>query len=325
MPTIVGTDTASSISRHVIHPTITDQVYGSIPLFFRLNAANKKRISGGRHVEAGFITSVYNAGGAYSGYDTLDTTPQDTIINGGWDHKQYSMANTVSGRELLVCNTELAMADLLATNWEQAAMGLRNILGTDIWGSAVVNTKKVTGLTDVIDDGSVATSYAGLTRASNTYLNSQIDTTTGTLTLASLRTSIGNATKGGHSTTVIFSRQMQYNRLHALLVANQQYNVQPAGHDVQMLSGGATNLAFDNIPWIIDDKVPDGDVSSSHSGIYGLNETVFELMIAGNTDFSMTDFRVPPNQDAMVAFLLWWGELMCLAPQLQWKMVHVSA
>lgn len=325
MPTIIGTDTASSISRHIILPTITDQVYPSIPLLYRLNAANKKKYQGGRHIEAPFITSKWTAGGFYSGYDLLDTTPQDTIVNGGWDMKQASMANTVSGRELAVCNTDLAVADLLSTNWEQAAMGLRDILGAAIWGSAVVNAKKIDGLTDIVDDGSVATSYAGLTRSSNTYLNAQIDTTTGTLTLASVRSSISNATKGGNSTTAIFSRAMQYNRFHALLVANQQFNVGPAGHDVQLLSGGATNILFDNIPWIVDDQVPDGDVSSSHSGIYGLNETVMQLALFANTDFEMTDFRVPPNQDAMVAFLLWWGNLICTAPQLQWKMVHVSA
>lgn len=325
MPTIQGTDTASSISRRIILPRITDQVYPSIALLSRLNAMNKRRYSGGHHVEAGFITSKWVPGGWYTGYDTLNTTPQDTIINGGWDIKQLHNPVTVSGRELAVCNTDLAIADLLSISWEQCAMGMSDLLADGLWGSAVSNAKKLTGLADVVDDGSVATSYAGLTRSSNTYLNSTLDTTTGTLTLASLRTNISAVTKGGHSTTSIWSRGMQYNRAHALLVANQRLVVQPTGSDVQLLSGGATNILFDNIPWMIDDKVPDGDVNSSNSDIYGLNETVFELCTFAGQDFTMEDFRIPPNQDAMVGFLLWWGELLCLAPQLQWKMRHVTA
>lgn len=326
MPSVVfGTDTATSISRHIILPYITDQVYRRSALFFRLNAGNKKNYSGGLHYEAPFIYDTWDNVQSYSGYDLLDTTPQDNIKNGAWDTKQYNAAISLSGRDLLRCNTEMAVANLITTQAKQARMGLANRLGTDLHQSSVTSVKNMTGLKDAVDDGTTATSYASLVRATNTYLNSTIDSTTGTLTIAALRTAVGNATKGGHAPTIILSRQEQYNRFHALGTSNQRFTMGPTGGDVQLLQAGFTNLLFDNIPWVIDDKVIDGDVNSSNSAIMILDEEFMELTIAGDTDFTLTDFQVPPNQNAMVQHLRWWGELICTSPQTNAKLIHVTA
>lgn len=323
MPTLFGTDTATSISRHVILPYITDQVYGRNAFFFRLNASGKKMYSGGLHIEAPFIYDTWDNAQAYSGYDLLDTTPQDTVKNGGWDIKQYNIAVSLSGRDLLRCNTPLAVANLITLQTKQAQMGLANKLGTDLHGTATSNAKLIDGLKDIVDNGSVATSYAGLVRSSNTYLNADIDSSTATLTIASLRTAIGDASKGGHVPSIILSRQEQYNRFHALGVSNQRYNA-PAGGDAQLLNAGFQNLLMDGIPWVVDDKVTDGP-NSSNSKILILNEEYFQLAIAGDTDFSMTDWIVPPNQNAMVQHLRWWGNVICTAPQTNAALTNVSA
>jgi hypothetical protein len=323
MPTIIGTDVVSSISRRHVVPTIVDQVYARNALFFRLNSANKKRIAGGTHVEVPNMYAELAAGGPYQGYDLLDVSPSDTVKNMGFDIKQHYVPVTVDGLTLAKCNTDLAVVNLLKMLWEQAAMQMADNLGDGVWSDGT-NTKDIVGLKAAVDDGGVASTYAGLTRSSNTWLNCTDDSSTATLTLATLQTLFGNCASGGHTPTSIWSRQEQYNRFIALNVANQRFPTGTAGADQQLLSAGFTNALFNNVPWIIDDKCFDGP-NTSNSAIVMLNEDYIELAIFADTDFYMVDFQRPINQDAMTGRLVWYGELMCLAPQTMGKLTNISA
>src|SRR6478735_10588738 len=113
MPTLIGTNAVTSLSRRHILPVIVDQVYGTNALYWRLNQANKKYISGGTQVEVPFMYSEFTNGGPYQGYDLLDVAPNDTVKNGGWDIKQHYVPVTVDGLTLAKCNTPDAVVNLL--------------------------------------------------------------------------------------------------------------------------------------------------------------------------------------------------------------------
>lgn len=320
MPTLIGTNAVNSLSRRHILPVIVDQVYNTNALFWRLNQANKKYISGGVHVEVPMMYAELTNGGPYQGYDLLDVAPNDTIKNGGWDIKQHYVPVTVDGLTLAKCNTPEAVVNLLKVQWEQARMQMASNLGDGLYSDTVTNTKEIDGLKGAVDAGSVATSYAGLVRSTNTWLNSQVDSSTATLTMASLRTMVSNCTVGGHSPTIILSRKEQYNRLWKLMQDQQRF-ITP---DQTMTNAGFQNISFDGIPWVLDSKVFDGP-SASNSAILFLNEDVIQLACFSNTDFMMEDFQKPINQDAMTGRLTWYGNLMVLNTQVQGKMTNVSA
>lgn len=324
MPTLIGTDTVTSISRRVILPTITDVAYNGNALFYRLNSANKKQIAGGTHIEAPFIASKWANGGWYSGYDELDVTPNDTVINGGWDMKSAYVPVTVDGTTLTKCNTPEAVVNLLTLQWDQARMKMADLLGDGVYSDTVTDTKKIDGLKGVVDNGSVATSYAGLVRAANTWLNATVDASTNPLTLTAMRTMVGNISVGGHSPTIILGRKEQYNRLWVLLQNSQRFIVEPVARDAQIGSAGFTNLYFDNIPFVVDDKVFDGP-NASNSAILFLNEDYLDIYIFNGIDFEMEDFARPINQDAMTAKLYWRGNLICTRPAVQGIMTAVAS
>ena len=313
MPSIIGADSVSAISRHLVMPVITDQVYGSNAMFWRWNRANKKQFQGGTHIEAPFIVSTWQNGGPYQGYEILDTSPNETEKNGGWDWKQHYVPVAFDARTLIRMNTPLAAANIVQLRWEQARMGMANFLGNGLWSSGS-NAKELDGIPVMIDDGGLAASYAGLTRASNTYLNATDDSASTTMTWTFLQTLRSNANKGGHFPTIVVSRKEQYNRFLGLGVANQRWPVGPSGHDEQLLSAGFTNALFENIPWVVDDKCIDGP-STSNSSIFMIDEEPIDLVIAGGRDFYMRDFAVPTNQDAMVGFLFWMGNVINRRPQ----------
>lgn len=330
MATAIGTDTVTSIARHFIMPSITDQIYNNNILLYRLMRANKRVIGGGTQIEVPQLYARFNTGGAYRGYEVLNTTPSDTVKNLVFDWKQHYVTWAIDGLTLIKTDSADAIANILTLQSQQAYMEMAENLATGLFADGTTNTKDIDGLKGAVGNASVGnTSYGGLSRSTYSWHRSQVDASTGTLTLSALRTNlIGPATFGGFHPTLILSRQEQYNRFWLLNTSTTGYSVQqvrqPGGHDELLASAGFTNLLFDNIPWVVESHVDDGP-STSNSRIYAINENVLQWVVSPRADFYLEDFQKPVNQDAMVATLLWAGNLVSQSSRLHAVMTNISA
>lgn len=305
----VGTNVVTSIARRFIMSEVTDNIYNSNPIFFRLNAANKRIIRGGTQIEAPLMYARFSSGGPYQGFDLLNVVPSDTIKNGAWDWKQHYVNVTVDGLTLIKTDSPESIANFIELYFAQAEMEMAENLATGLWSNGVTNTREIDGLGGAVDDGGVLTTYAGITRASNTWWNSQDDSSTAAMTLAALNAMFGSCGNGGRHPTIIASRQGQYNRFWALNVVNQQFNTVPGGSDQQLAQAGFTNQLFNGVPWVVDSHVFDGP-NSSNSAVVMLNEDYIYWAVSPRADFYLEDFQTPVNQDAMVAKMLWAGNLV---------------
>lgn len=323
MATPIGADTVTSIARRYIMPDVVDNVYNSNPVFFRLNAANKRIVRGGTQIEVPLMYARFASGGAYQGFDLLNVAPSDPVKNGAWDWRQHYVNVTVDGLTLIKTDSPEAIANFIQLYFAQAEMEMAENLAVGIWSDGLT-PKEIDGLEGAIDDGTVLTTYGGLARASNTFWNSQVDAVTAALTLASLQSMFGNASEGGRHPTLIASRQEQYNRFWNLNVVNQDFPSQPSGHDEQLAQAGFTNQLFNGVPWVVDSHVFDGP-NASNSAIVFLNEDYLYWAVSPRADFYLEDFQTPVNQDAMVAKMLWAGNLVVTNVARQGKMTNVSA
>ena len=332
-PTIIGTNEVTALSRHIILPYITDTVYPSNALFYRAFSANPKSYEGGTHVEIPWMYQKLTNGGAYDGgYDVVDVSPNETVKNGALDMKHYQIPITIDRRTLKRMNTQMAIVNELTKLAKQAKMQMSYLLGLDLSRSegssgAGSELKQLTGLKAIIDAGGNTTTYAGLTRSANTWLNAQINSTTTTLTLSALRAQVSSQTFGGHTPTLARSRTEQYDRFWSLCQANQRFMAGQGTTDVQLANAGFKNLVFDGIPWIVDDAVLDG-ANSSNSRIEFLNENVIEvaMFMPEGSDFELTEWRKPVDQPgAMTQFLLTDLEVICTNPQLQGALTAIAA
>lgn len=324
MATPIGADVVTSLARRYIMPDIVDNIYRSNPLFFRINQANKKVVQGGTHIEVPLMYKRFASGGPYRGYDLLNVIPSDTVKNGAWDWKQQYVNVTVDGLTMIKVDSPEAIANFIQFYFAQAEMEMAENLATGLMSDAVSNAKEIDGLKGAVDDGGVATTYAGLTRASNTFLNSIVDSTTTTLTNSALQSVFGRSSEGGRHVTIIVSRQEQYNRFIGNQEIGQRFPVQPSGHDEQLATAGFTNALFNNVPWVVDSHVFDG-ANASNSAILGLNEDYMYWAVSPRADFYLEDFQTPVNQDAMVSKMLWAGNLVMPNTQRQFKMTAVTA
>ena len=313
--TPIGTTTVTAISRRLILPKITDNIYGSNPLFYRWNRMNKIVEKGGFQIEIPLMYTKMQGSQWYSGYQVLNITPTDSVQNGALGWAQLEVAVTVDGLTLLRASSNEAIVDYIATQFKQAEMDIADNLGFGLWSDGIANPLATVGLYAAVDNGNVAASYEGIAHSSNSWWNAQIDSSTTTMGTAALQSLFGSCTSGGRSPTIIVSNQANYNRYYALNLASQQFPVQPGGRDQQMAQAGFENLLFNGVPWMVDShaapSVTNGLTAAETGGPWFLNESYFEYVVSERANCTMRDFQSPPNQDAMTALLLWAGQLTC--------------
>lgn len=314
---MIGTNTITSIARHFIMPQITDQIYGSNVLLYRLMKGNKRMVQGGTQIEVPLLYKRFNTGGAYTGFDVFNTTPHDTIKNAVFNWKQHQVTWSVDGLTLLKADSPLAIANFLTLQSQQAYMEMAENLAAGIFGDGVSNVKDIDGLGGMVGSGSSIgnQNYGGLDRTTNAYWDSSVTgiTSTQTMTRANLMTAFTAAQRGGQTPTIIVSGQDQWNRYWATgetSTSTVTHDRQPQGHDSLLLSAGFTNLLFNNVPWIADSHVTEGVVNANNSRVYMLNENFLHYIVSPRADFYLKPFQEPHNQDAMVASLLWAGNLV---------------
>lgn len=323
----IGINTVNSIGRRFIMPQVTDNVYNSNPLTYRLIARNKKRFEGGFQIEVPIQWSHFAAGGFYSGFDLLDVTPSDVIKNAAFDFKQADVPVSVDGATLIRMNSPETVVNFLGQYFAAAESELCDIIGAGIWSNVVSNSKAIDGIQGAVDNGAVAATYGGLSRSANTFWNAQVAAATVPLSFLQLQQLFGNCTQGGRHPTLIVTTQQVYNIIWALSggysavsppAYGQVFPAQPGGEDMQLAQPGFSNLVFNGTPILVDSHCPAGQ-------LYMLNEDYMYLYVNPNRDFFMRDFDAPVNQDAYVAFILWAGNLVFSNLLRQGKMTGIVA
>ena len=311
MATPIGVNTVNAISRRFIMKQVTDNVYNSNILTFRLIARNKKVFEGGFQIEVPIAWSHFAAGGFYSGFDLLDVTPSDTIKNAAFDFKQAEVAVSVDGATLIRVNSPEAVVNFLGQYFAQAESELADILGIGVFSNVVSNPKSIDGIQGAVDNGSIAATYGGLSRAANTFWNSQIAAAVAPLTFPQVQQIFGNCTMGGRRPTILITTQAIYNIIWALStgvnsvsgVPGQAFPAQAGGEDVQLAQAGFSNIVFNGVPIAVDSHCPAGN-------LFLLNEEYMTLYVNPNRDFYLRDFDAPVNQDAYTSLVLWAGNLI---------------
>ena len=307
MATPLGTNVVTSIVRRHIMSTIVDNVYNANPLFFRINKS-KRFIKGGYQIEVPVMYGRFGNGGAYSGYDSLNVSPNDTIKTIAFDWKQYYVPVSLDGLTLIKTDSPEAIADIIKLQFAQAEMEMAENLGADMF-AFTQGAKTIDSLDRAIDSGGT---YGGIDRSTNTWWASNETTASTSMSLSSLNTLFTAASEGGRHPSIIVSGQDQYNRYYNLGKAVQSIQQGPMAYDEQLYAGGFTNLLFNGIPWVVDPHVRDqsGALNGTSSTVYFINEDFLYWCVSPRGDMTIEDFQTPITQDAMSTKMLWAGNLI---------------
>jgi len=163
MPPITVSDTWNSLftttSREVM-TEIADNIYNEFVTLKILERRGsfRKDLAGGFEIALPVKYAKNTTIKAMSGYDTVDTSPQDDLTMSRWNWKMYSGSIVISDEEMLKNSSDHQRINLLREKTESAVESIRDALQTDIYTDATSDpSKKVTPIPLIIDNAPTTT------------------------------------------------------------------------------------------------------------------------------------------------------------------------
>jgi len=294
---------------------LQNAVFSRLTLLDFLSKKGKvRRGGGGTSIIVPIRSSKNSTAGFYSNYQTIDVTPQDNETAAQFLYKQAAASISLSGKEERVQNKgKYEVINLVKTKIEDAEMTLRDTINTALFATTP-------GAADV---GSLVTSI------DETSTIGQINSTTYAFWQAK------SVTGGSFSAQGLADMRSQWSTLEQrmpisppelLLTTTAIRDFYEASLTPQQRFGASDNTgngSFEKLKF--KSAVVDVDSQCTSGVMYFLNSEAMELVIDPDTDFKMTDWVKPANQDARVAQYLVALELVVKNRRKLGKIISITA
>lgn len=248
----------------------------------------------------------------------------------------------LAGSDLSTNNTKMQTINLLQVTMESRAQDAADDIGNFFQGDGTAfGGKAPAGLGNIVDDGSVASTYGGLSRATYSGLNATV-TSTSTISLLKVRQLANAVSDGAVRPDFALTDYTTWSFFEQLLMPFQR-NVYANGRDTTNAGSGYDGLMWDGIQVMKDKKVTSGTfylLNTNFLSWYGLKwwegkaVSVAAKDIEGNVygdlpysrtgnAFSWTGWIKAYNQGAMNGFMILGGQLICTAPFRNGKLTNI--
>lgn len=148
-------------------PKIVGQVYNGNVLTMLLSERRRQTWRGGTQIVQPVFITAPTTGGSYSGFDVFTTTQETKTTQAKFDPSQLYWNVTLSGIQLAINQGEAAVIDLVANELDIAAEGLKQEMGTQVYGDGTGNSSKdLLGLLAAVDDTTVVKKMASVKKLS---------------------------------------------------------------------------------------------------------------------------------------------------------------
>jgi hypothetical protein len=288
--------------------------------------------------------------GSFSGMDSFNVSQQDTnqqlTFNPAFYYQSIVLADTDIAKNQSDPN---AAVNLLTAKIEEGTNAMVDSIGDLFYLDGTGNSSKdFLGLKAIVDDGTVASTYGGLSRTTYTSLRAtRTAVGAGLTTLSTIGTAEFAAKKGSDVVDLHVTTNALWQTLEGLIPLTQYTNVQSAGYAqatrlgkvVRDSSALGANIGLNAImyrgkPVIADDKCTANywyGLNMKRLNWYGLQmkgqgwhamnfggnkelEGVYEGMDSKNVGLSMTDMKMPVDQAGRVGQIFLGGNLLSFAP-----------
>lgn len=281
-----------------VRPVLADQISNENVLTAYLNSKGRITLDGGSVIRRPLLFAFNDTVSSYSGYDLIDTTPQEGM---GWAEyiwKQQSGSVVISGEELKKNSGAKQLINLLQAKVDQLKMSVADDFNAQFWATSVGNSGK--------DFNSIPV----LVKSSGTVGN--VDPNTYTWWVSPVDSAVDMTDFAGVDDMGAMLNTLRINRSKADIIATTQSVYQAyeslAVPSMRFASNALADLGFESImyrgvPVVFDPDCPSGTA-------YFLNSDRLELVQHSDSWLSLTEFQRPFNQDAKVALILSMGELL---------------
>lgn len=321
--------------------TLIDNIFkdSAFLAYLRMKGAVKKQ-NGGERVAVPLMYGKNSTVATHSGYEVIDTTPQDGLTTAFYEWAEVAGTISISRKEERQNSGEGRLIDLLGSKIKQAEMSMREKLNGDLLQGVVssatfvpdqsqggvsgllplgfflrkLNATDPTSPTTVGNISSASYSwwrhYTGyLNNASVTGQSIQATVSTYAGLKAYLRRMYNYCSRGsGGAPNLVVFDQVSFETYENALDTSIRYM------DTKMADMGFDTIKLRGATCIWDEVVPDiytGTTAITTGTAFFLNTEFYGLMIDSETDIVTTPFVEPENQTAKTAKILFMGQAHC--------------
>lgn len=274
---------------------------------------------------------------AFNGFDQLPTSQQPVTVNMTFYPTFIATNVALSGSDLSINKTPLQTLNLMKTMMKSRAQDGADDIGNFFQGDGTsFGGKAPNGLANIVDNGTVAATFGGLSRATYTGLNATVTASGGTISLLKVRTLANAVTDGRVAPDFAITDYTTWSYFEQLLQPFQRNTYT----DFQNMDAGtgykAKGLIWDGLTIYRDKKIVTGNfylLNKDFLKFYGLNwwegtaVSLEDKNIKGNIynynpanatkAFTWTNWIKAYNQGAVNGFMIMGGQLVCTNPSRQ--------
>ena len=268
---------------------------------------------------------------AFNGFDDLPTSQQPVSVNMTFYATFVATNVALAGSDLSINKTALQRLNLMKTMMKTRAQDAADDIGNFFQGNGV--GKQPNGLGNIVDNGSVASTFGGLSRATYAGLNATVTASGGTISLLKIRQLANSITDGRVAPTFAITDYTTWSYIEQILQSFQR-NTYSDFTDMDAGSGyKAKGIIWDGLTIYKDKKIVTGNfylLNLDYLKFYGLNWWEGEAVsledknIKGNIyaynpanatkAFTWTNWIKAYNQGAVNGFMIMGGQLICTDP-----------
>jgi len=294
-------------------PQLVDNIFTARVLLEHLNSRGRVVVEqGGTSIVEPLVYAQNDTVGSYSGYDTIDLTPQEGISAAEYNWKQMAASIAISGIEEAKNRGTEAIIKLLNAKIMQAEESLKESLNDMLFASSVGNNgKDFQGLGFLID---ATGTVGGIDASTNSWWASYEDNNATALTQAQMTTAYNTAARGNDVPDLIVTTLTLFGKYETLLTPQVRYQ------DVTKANLGFQNLMFKQTPVVFDVSCPSGNM-------FFVNSKYLKLVGMEGHWFNTTEFQkgTVAGVDARYALIMSFGELVCSNRARQAKLTAKTA
>jgi len=290
---------------------VTDNAYDSNTLLGILGREAKSMVDGGGSIVEPLADEIQDDGGFYLGADTLSTSQSDTLneVEFKWQNA-YEPIQITRDEERQNSGSEHKIIDLLGSKIELSTKAIRKRI------EQAVSTP-ITSANNLLDLETIV----------NTGVCGSIDGSSQTFWQATVTASGAFATQGLTDMTTAYyavsGGEQDDNPTHFFTNKTVFQKYEETRLPLERLTpGGTANAGFDALTFKGKPLTYGNYVSSGL--LFGLNMNYLKLVVDTETDFVVTDFVMPTNQTAKIAFILWRGNLITTNRRRHFKLTSIS-
>ncbi len=274
---------------------------------------------------------------AFSGFDVLPITQQPVSVNMVFYPTFVATNVALAGSELSINKTQMQTMNLMTTMMESRSQDAADDIGNFFQGDgSSYGGKAPAGLLNIVDNGSVAASYGGLSRATYTGMNSTVTASGGNISLLKVRQLWNNISDGPVRPDTIITDYTTWAYFEQLLTPFQRNSTKMdsnrPGSESASVSGYA-DLFWDGMEVYRDKKITTGywyELNTKFLNFYGLNwyegtkvspkakvidgNVYVDSVYAPGNAFTWTGWIHAYNMLAINGFMVLGGQLICTDP-----------